>query len=129
MDFSLHLPLDRQQTTEERRAAAQMAQRRREVNDAYAQFEVWREGLIRQLNECFRLAHLTMKDIASPADVDRLSGPQVLAIQWQPVFEYWADTLNNGEMSEIMAVFRERGAIQSRIDQILNHSPMKSGAA
>lgn len=124
-DFHLNLPLDKPPDT----ATVAAAQHRQAVNDTYQAFQVWRDDLTRQLNTCFRLAHLATKDIASPADLDRLSASQVLAVQWQHAFEYWADTLTNGEMSEIMAVFRERGTIQSRIDQILNHSPMKSGAA
>lgn len=129
-DFRLGLPIDRQQTPQEHREAAQAAQRRREINDTYHLFERWRDDLIRQLNACFRLAHLTMKGIETPADLDRLTDAQALAIREQAHLEWLADTLSGGTMEQQMQIFRERGQIGQLCERILHqNSPMKSGAA
>lgn len=127
-DFRLGLPLDRQQTAAERREAAQVAQHRREISDTYRLFEEWRDGMIRQLNACFRLAHLAMKGIEAPTDLD-LTDTQALAIRDQAHFEWLADTLSGGTMAEQMQIFRERGQIGQLCNGILSHTPMKSGAA
>lgn len=128
-DFRLALPLDRQQTPQERTEAVRSAAQRRELSDTYQLFEQWRENLVRQLNECFRLAHSTMKDVEAPADWDKLTEAQVLAIREQARVEYLSDALTSGEMSDIMAVYRERGLILRLVERILNPMPMSSGAA
>lgn len=128
-DFHLGLSIDRQQTPQERREAERAAQHRREVSDAYCLFEQWRGDMIQQLNTCFRLAHETLKSLETPADLDKLTDAQVLAIREQAHVEYLSDILTAGEMSEIMQIFRERGAIQSRIDRILKATPLKSKTA
>lgn len=128
-DFHLGLPLDRQQTPQERTEAARAAAKRREVSDAYRLFEQWRDDLTRQLNGCFRLAHETMRDISSPADLDKLTDSQALAIREQAYIEWLSDTLSGGSMLEQMEIFRGRGQIGQLCKKILNHSPMKSGAA
>lgn len=128
-DFHLGLPIDRQQTPAERREAEQAAQHRREVSDVYRLFEEWRVDMIRQLNACFREAHFAMKSLEAPADLDRLTDAQTLAIREQARFEWLADTLSGGTMEQQMQIFRERGQIGQLCEKILNHSPMKSGAA
>lgn len=127
--FHLGLPIDRQQTPQERTEAARAAAKRREVSDAYRLFEQWRDDLTRQLNGCFRLAHETMRDISSPADLDKLTDSQALAIREQAYIEWLSDTLSGGSMLEQMEIFRGRGQIGQLCKKILNHSPMKSGAA
>lgn len=128
-DFRLDLPIDRQQTQAERREAQQVAQHRREVCQAYELFEEWRNDLTRQLCECFRLAHEALKGLATPADLDKLTDAQALAIREQSRIEWLADVLTNGSMAEQMAIFRERGRISRLTEQILSNTPMKSGAA
>lgn len=124
-DFHLNLPLDKPPDA----ATVAAAQHRQEVRQTFEMFERWREDMLQQLTACFREGHLALQSLETPADLDRLTDAQVLAIQQQAHVEYLADILTTGEMSEIMQIFRERGMIQSRIDQNLNHSPMKSGAA
>lgn len=129
MDFSLHLPLDRQQTPQERTEAARAAAKRRELSDTYRLFEQWRENLVRQLNECFRLAHLTMKDIASPADLNCLNDAQALAIREQARFEWLADVLTGGDMKQMMDIFRQREGVGWLCNKVLKNLPTRSGAA
>lgn len=128
-DFSLNLPLDRQQTPAERREAEQAAQRRRELADAAQLFEAWRSSMLDRLNACFRLAHMTMKAIETPADLDRLTDAQALAIQWQATFGYWADCLLSDDMEKQMDVFRDRKGVEARCNQILRSMQTKLGAA
>lgn len=123
--FALGLPLDKPPDRETLRAA----QRRREISDTYRLFEEWRDNMIRQLNNCFRLAHLTMKIIEIPEDYDRLTDTQALAIREQARVEYYSDILTAGTMEEQMAIFRERGRIGQLCERILSNSQMKSGAA
>lgn len=104
-DFCLNLPLHQQQTPAERREAQKAAQHRREVCQTYELFEEWRSGLTRQLCECFRLAHEALKGLETPADMDKLTDDQMIAIQRQPYFEYLSNVLTGGEMSDIMTVF------------------------
>ena len=124
-DFHLNLPLDKPPDT----ATVAAAQHRQEVWQTFEMFERWRGDMLQQLTACFREGHLALQSLETPADFDKLSPAETMAIQWQPVFEYWSDTLSDGEPKEQMEIFRDRQVIQSRIDQILNHSPMKSGAA
>lgn len=124
-DFHLALPLDRPPDRAEKAAA----QHRREVAETYRLFEEWRGSVIRQLNICFRLAHLTMKAIEAPADLDQLTDAQALAIREQARLEWLSDTLSGGTMEQQMQIFRERGQIGRLCEKILNNTPMKSGAA
>ena len=124
-DFGLALPLHRQPTQAER----QEAQRRREVNETINQFETWRGSLINQLNACFRVAHLALKSLETPADLDRLTASQVLAIREQAYFEWVSDVLTGGTMEEQMKIFRERRCIEQRCKRVLNNLQTKSGAA
>lgn len=125
VDFSLNLPLHRKQTQAER----DEAQRRRQVAEVHKQFEEWRQALCVKACEAYRMAHDTLQRVNTPADMDRLSPAEVMAIQWQAYHEYLADALTIGEPEEQMEIFRDRELIQSRIEKILNGMPMKSSVA
>lgn len=124
-DFRLALPLDRPPDRETLRAA----QHRREISDTYRLFEQWRDGMIQRLNACFREAHLAMKSLETPVDLDRLTDAQALAIREQARVEYYSDILTDGTMAEQMQIFRERGRIGQLCNRILSNTPRKSGAA
>ena len=128
-DFHLGLPIDRQQTPQERTEAARAAAKRRELSDTAKAFEAWRGAMLDKLTTRFRLAHLTMKAIETPTDLDRLTEGQVLAIQWQATIEYWADCLISGDMAVQMDIFRDRKGVEARCNRILNLMQTKSGAA
>lgn len=124
-DFMLGLPLHRKPTPVETEAA----RRRKEVAEVHKRFEEWRETLCVKACEAYRVAHIALQRIEAPEDMDKLSARETLAIQWQSVFEHWADVLSYGTMEERMEIFRERQVIQLRLDQILNDMPMKSNVA
>lgn len=127
-DFRLALPLDRPPDREMLRAA----QHRREISDTYRLFEEWRDGMIQRLNNCFYTAHMALKSIETPADLDRQTDAQALAIREQARMEYYSDILTAGTLEEQMAIFRERGRIGQLCQTILTNSdstPRKSGAA
>lgn len=128
-DFHLALPLDREQTPAERREAEKAAQRRRQLTDTAKAFEAWRGAMLDKLTACFRLAHLTMKAIETPADFDRLTVAEALAIREQAYIEYLLDLLLSGNMEDMMPIFRERGQIGQICEKILNSTQTKSGAA
>lgn len=128
-NFSLALPLDRQQTQRERAKAVRAAEKRRELSDTAKAFEAWRSTLLDELTACFRLAHLTMKGIATPADLDQLTTAQVLAIREQARIEWLADVLISGTMEEKMGIFRERRQIEQLCKKVLSGTSMKSSAA
>lgn len=128
-DFHLGLPIDRQQTPQERTEAARAAAKRRELSDTARAFEAWRGALLDKLTACFRLAHLTMKAIETPANLDRLTDAQALAIREQAYIEYLSDLLLSGNMEDMMHIFRERGQIGQLCEKILNSTQTKSGAA
>ena len=124
-DFRLALPLDRPPDRETLRAA----QHRREISDTYRLFDEWRDGMIQRLNSCFYTAHMALKSIETPADLDRLTDAQSLAIREQARVEYYSDILTAGTLEEQMVVFRERGRIGQLCNRILSNTQMKSGAA
>ncbi len=128
-DFHLGLPIDRPQTAQEHTEAARAAAKRQELSDTTKAFEAWRGAMLDKLTACFRLTHLTMKTIATPTDLDRLTDAQALAIREQARLEWLADVLIGGTMAEQMEIFRERRVIQLRIDQILHSMPMRFSAA
>lgn len=119
-DFNLGLPLHRNPTPAER----DEAQRRRQVAEAHKQFEEWRKALCVKACEAYRVAHHALQ-----GDTSRLSERETMAVQWQAYHEYLADALTIGEPEEQMEIFRDRQVIESRIDQILNNTPMKSNVA
>lgn len=85
--------------------------------------------MTKNLCECFRLAHLTMKEIQTPEDLDMLSAGQVLAIQRETYLEFLSDVLISGTAEQQMEVFRERGRISRLVERILGNSCQKSKAA
>ena len=107
-DFRLGLPIDRQQTPQERTEAA----KRRELSDTAKAFETWRAALLGRLTDCFREGHRAMQSLKAPEDFDRLTDSQVLAIREQAHIEWLADRLSSGTMGQQMQIFRERGQIE-----------------
>ena len=119
-DFMLNLPLHRKPTPAETEAA----RRRKEVAEAHKQFEEWRKALCVKACEACRVAHNVLQ-----GDTSQMSEREAMAVQWQAYHEYLADALTIGEPEEQMEIFRDRQVIESRIDQILNNTPMKSNVA
>lgn len=111
-DFRLALPLDRQPT----QAEAKAARRRLEVAEAHRAFEKWRSGFIDRLNAAFREGHLILKD---RPELDKLTEREATAIKWHVCFEHWADTLSYGTPAEQAQVYREREAIDRWIEVVL----------
>lgn len=128
-DFGLHLPLDRQQTPQERTEAARATEKRRELSETVQQFEVWCSAMLDKLTACYRLAHLTMNDIETSVGLDRLTKAEALAVQWQATVEYWADCLLSADMAVQMDIFRDRKGVDALCNRILNNLRAKSGAA
>lgn len=124
-DFALCLNFDKEPTPEERREAA----RRRKVRDTYRLFEAWRNEAINQLNAAFRLAHTSLQSLTDPADVDKLTDSQTLAIQEQARVEWLADTLTHGEMKDMLAIFEKRGEVERLCRRILNNSSNAAASA
>ena len=125
-DFHLGLPVDRQQTPQERREAEQAAQRRRELLDTVKVFEVWRGAMLDKLTAVFRMAHLALKNCQT---LDDLTEAEALAVKWQAAVEYWADCLLSGDMAAQMDIFRDRKGVDALCNQILSNMQTKSGAA
>lgn len=123
-DFHLGIDLERREPTPQERA-----QRRREINSAYEMFEVWRSAMLDRLTACFREGHFALKSLETPADLDRLTDAQALAIREQAYIEYLSDLLLSGNMEDMMQIFRERGQIGQLCEKILNSTQTKSGAA
>lgn len=128
-DFHLGLPIDRQQTPQERTEAARAAAKRRELSDTAKAFEAWRVAMLDKLTACFREGHLALQSLEAPVDFNRLTDAQALAIREQARFEWLADMLTGGTMAEQMEIFRERGQIGQLCEKILNSTQTKSGAA
>lgn len=122
-DFRLGLPLDRDRPLNRAERAA--AQHRREICDIYELFEKWREKMLLQLNTAYRTGHLALRDKHPDAWTDA----EVLAVQWMPALEDWADALD-GSPAEQLAIFRNREGVGQLCDRILaNKNLKKSGAA
>ena len=111
-DFRLALPLDRQPTQVEAKAA----RRRLEVAEAHRAFEEWRSDFINRLNAAYREGHLLLKD---GPDMEHLTEGQAVAIQMHETFEYWSDALSYGTSQDQAQIYRERGAIARWIDKVL----------
>lgn len=124
-DFRLGLPVDRSPD----RATVEAVRQRQQDQRFLDEFMQWRDRMTKNLCECFRLAHLTMKEIQTPADLDRLSAGQVLAIQREAYLEFLSDVLISGAAEQQMEVFRERGWISRLVERILGNSYQKSKAA
>lgn len=128
-DFHLGLPIDRQQTPQERTEVAKAAAKRRELSKIAKAFEAWRGAMLDKLTACFQEGHLALQSLEAPADFNRLTDAQTLAIREQAHIEWLADALISGTMAEQMEIFRERGQIGQLCEKILNSTQTKSGAA
>lgn len=124
-DFRLDLPLDKPLNKDTVAAVRQRQQDQRFLDE----FMCWRDRMTKNLCECFRLARLTMKEVQTPKDLDKLSAGQVLAIQWEAYLEFLSDVLISGAAEQQMEVFRERGRISRLVERILGNSCQKSKAA
>lgn len=125
-DFHLGLPIDRQQTPQERTEAARAAAKRRELSDTAKAFEAWRGAMLDKLTAVFRMAHLALNNCQA---LDDLTEAEALAVKWQVAVEYWADCLLSGDMAVQMDIFRDRKGVDALCNQILNSTQTKSGAA
>lgn len=125
-DFRLGLPIDRQQTPQERTEAARAAEKRQRLSDTAKAFEMWRGAMLDKLTAVFRIAHLALKDCQT---LDDLTEAEALAVRWQMAAEYWADCLLSGDMAVQMEIFRERGQVGQLCEMILDNTQTKSGAA
>lgn len=125
-DFHLGLPIDRQQTPQERTEAAREAAKRRELSDTAKAFEAWRGAMLDKLTAAFRMAHLALKNCQT---LDDLTEAEALAVKWQAAVEFWADCLLSGDMAVQMDIFRDRKGVDALCNQILNSTQTKSGAA
>lgn len=124
-DFRLGLPVDKPPDKDTVAAVRQRQQDQRFLDE----FMQWRDRMTKNLCDCFRLARLTMKEVQTPKDLDKLSAGQVLAIQWEAYLEYLSDMLISGTAEQQMEVFRERGRISRLVERILGNSCQKSKAA
>lgn len=124
-DFRLGLPVDRPPD----RATVAAVRQRQQDQRFLDEFMCWRDRMTKNLCECFQLARLTMKEVQTPKDLDKLSAGQVLAIQWEAYLEFLSDVLISGTAEQQMEVFRERGRISRLIERILGNSCQKSKAA
>ncbi len=106
-DFGLGLAFDRPPDPGE-------ARRRAELHQLHQKFEQWREGTIRDLNNCICRANRARPPFTE-ADV--------LALRNRETFAYTADVLTSGTPEEQMAIFRERGRMEPFLQQILNRTP------
>ena len=120
-DFNLHLPLDRPLSREEH----ERAQRRKQIVDTHKLFEEWRQGVLRKLNTSYRAGYLALKD----KPPDEWTDAEALAIEWMPSLEYWADSLDSGNIAEQMAIFRVREGVTRICQTILSSMPVKSATA
>lgn len=109
-DFGLALPLDRQPTREEQRAA----RHRQEIADAHRAFEEWRGGFIRQLNAAFRVAHIALQR------GEPFTEQEAAAIRMQATVEYYADELTGGTAEAQAQIYRGREVISKWIEPILS---------
>ena len=85
--------------------------------------------MLDRLTACFREGHLALQSLETPADLDRLTDAQALAIREQAYIEYLSDLLLCGNKEDMMQIFRERGQIGQLCEKILNSTQTKSGAA
>lgn len=125
VDFCLGLPLHRKPTPAEMQAVQQRQRDQQTLNG----FVRWRDGMTKKLCECFQMAHWTLKEIRAPADLDKLTPAQLLAIQHEAYLEHLADTLISGSAEQQMGVFRQRRGVTALCEKILGHICQRSKAA
>ena len=120
-DFNLHLPLDVPLDDEAKREIA----KRKQLADTERRFKAWREDMIRQLSDCFYLAHTALKSFAPP----QWSTAMCLAVLHQATICWYLDTLECGSIDEQMQIFRQRKEVTNLCETILKSMPVKSGTA
>ena len=114
LNADFNLGLDREPTAAERDAA-------RRALEAKRMFTDWRDTFLNQLDAAIRVANL-----ADPAD---MTDAEALAIQNRERLEYVAEILQHRPLTEQMAVFRERGALEGLCQKIIQTSQAKSRTA
>lgn len=124
-DFMLGLELDKPPNT----ATVAADQHRQEVRQTFEMFERWRGDMLQQLTVCFREGHLALQSLETPADLDKLTDAQALAIREQARFEWLADALTSGDMKQMMDVFRQREGVGRLCNRVLKNLPTRSSAA
>ena len=120
-DFNLRLPLDAPLDDEARREIA----RRRQLAETEKRFNAWREDTIRQLSDCFRLAHAALKFgkpwIWTPA--------MCSAVVNQATVSAYLDGLCGDDLDRQMQIFRHRREVRALCLRILKNMPPRSGTA
>lgn len=124
-DFHLNLPLDKPPDA----ATVAAAQHRQEVRQTFEMFERWRGDMLQQLTTCFREGHLALQLLETPAELDKLTDAQALAIREQARFEWLADVLTGGDMKQMMDIFRQREGVGWLCNKVLKNLPTRSGSA
>lgn len=116
LDFGLNLPLNREETPEERAEA----KKRREVRDTKQQYESWRNELLTQLCAAIRTGNDALK---KPMDCWTLE--ETLAVREQARLEWRLEQLETDSMDEQIEVFRERRGVVKLCNRILSSTPTK----
>ena len=119
--FALCLPLDREPTGEERRAA----RRRRESIETRREFERWRAETLDLLTDAYREGY----QVELYKSIVEMTDTEITAVTWLPALDYWIDLLANGTLTEQMGVFRDREGVKKRCQMILDGLRMKSETA
>ena len=120
-DFDLRLPLDAPLDDEAKREIA----KRKQLADTEKRFEAWREDMIHQLSERFRLAHMALK-LGKP---ELWTEPMRLAVLHQATVEALLDALDGDDIDEQMRIFRHRKEVRTLCDTILKNTPPRSETA
>ena len=100
-DFGLGLPLHREPTAQERKAA----ERRRKADEEQRAFAAWREEFIIRLNNCIRVA---LDILRGGKPLEELNDFEVVAVQRAAWFEFLADALQDGTEAEQMRIYANR---------------------
>lgn len=115
-DFGLNLPLDCDETPEERAET----RRRREVRDTEQQYQDWRDELLTQLCAAIRTGNDALKK-----PMDCWTQEETLAVREQARLEWRLEQLESDSMDEQIEVFRERRGVVKLCNRILSSTPTK----
>ena len=97
-DFSLGIEIDREPTTEERRAAREQ----QAITKEWRLFETWREAFIDRLNSVYRRGHLALKY------EHNLTAGEAAAVLNMARAEYLADELSAGSPVTQAEIYKQR---------------------